>query len=53
MKTITSFNIVYTVYDDKTKTYSEVNLDEDFMKKAKLYFFLYIKRNIYKHINRF
>jgi len=36
MKTITSFNIVYTVYDDKTNTYSDHNVSEDFMKNARL-----------------
>jgi len=36
MKTITSFNIVYTVYDEKTKTYSNHNVGEDFMKKVGL-----------------
>tara|TARA_R100001082_G_scaffold88119_1_gene54527 strand:+ start:84 stop:254 length:171 start_codon:yes stop_codon:yes gene_type:complete len=36
MKKITSFNIVYTVYDDKTNTYSDHNVSEDFMKKARL-----------------
>ena len=36
MKKITSFSIRYTVFDEKTKTYSDHNVSEDFMKNARL-----------------